>query len=176
MVIKAGIVSFLQGALAFPQRKKLFHEVQIGVEGLYRRVGAEIGGAVLKNPPGPENPGILVRGDADYGVGFSVLEVDVVPGNMLLDEGVFEKQGLVLGFGDDEFQVPDLPDEDRGLDVLVPGEVGTDAISEVFRLPDVEDGSLFVPHEVHPGIQGEPRRRVPKAGLSRTTFFSHSGR
>ena len=67
---------------------------------------AEVGVAVLLHPPRHQRPRPrLSRRDLDVGVGLVVPQADVVPGPVLLDEGVLEEQGLQLGVGDDRLDL-----------------------------------------------------------------------
>jgi hypothetical protein len=93
-------------------------------------------GAPLALPPGDHESRVgLVRAQ-DVGVGLGVLEDDVVPGPVPLDQGVFEDQGLDLGRGNDEVEVRDVADERGRLGIEVaPGEVRRDPSPEVLALP-----------------------------------------
>ena len=69
-----------------------------GVE--HGAVWPEVAGAVLLHTPGQEHARKRFRGDADPGVGLAVLQEDVVAGLVLLDEVVFQQQGVGLGLHD----------------------------------------------------------------------------
>ena len=92
--------------------------------------GPEIGVAVLQHAPRHQGPGPrLPRRDLDVRVGLVVPQADVVPGAMLLDEGVLEEQGLELRVRDDRLEV--LVGVEQRLRLGVPGvagEIGRDAL------------------------------------------------
>ena len=64
--------------------------------GVAAGVGAEIACPILRRPVGQGEAGVLLPGQADVGVALVVLEQDVVPGLVALDEGVFQNQRLKL--------------------------------------------------------------------------------
>ena len=109
-------------------------------------VGSEIAGAVLDQPAGQEDLGILIRAHADPGIGLRVLEQDVVPGLVLLDEVVFQQQGIRLGSHDRKLGVGDLRDQDAGLAVepLRRDEILGDPLVQVLRLAYIDDIPLGV--------------------------------
>ena len=113
-------------------------------------------GAPLALLPRDHEPRVgLVRAE-DVGVGLGVLEDDVVPGPVPLDQGVLEDQGLDLGRGHDEVEVRDVADERGRLGVEVaPGEVGRDPPPQVLGLAHVDDRPVRVGVEVAAGKFGE---------------------
>jgi len=121
-----------------------------------RRVRAEVTGPVLPRLAHELEGGeVLPRVEAQAEVGLVVPEDDVVAGPVLLDEGVLEEEGLLLGAGDDEVQVADAGDEERHHRSGVgPLEIVADAVPEVFRLADVDDLPPVVLHEVDAGARG----------------------
>ena len=128
----------------------------------------EVGVAVLLDPPRHEGPRPrLPRRDLDVGIGLVVAEADVVPGPVLLDEGVLEEQGLELGVRDDRFDLAVGPQQRLGLGALGPRpEVRGDALLERPGLSDVEKLSLVPAEEVDAGRIGQILRR---RGASTTT-------
>src|SRR4051794_36042676 len=94
----------------------------------------------------------LVEGDGDRRIALVVLEPDVEPGAGLLDEGVFENQGLGFAGDDDRLHIGDEP-----LQHPIPcavreigREVATHPALEALGLPHVQDLSLGIAPQVDP--------------------------
>ena len=143
------------GAAALTQREELFDDLEVPVDLVDVRVRAEVGAAVLDDVPRAEDAWPLLVRDSDDGVGLPVLQVDVVAGAVLLDEIVLEQERLVLASTDDVVDRIDLLHQHRGLHVFVAVEVRADAVAQVLRLADVEDGVVAVAHDVHTGLGGK---------------------
>ena len=65
-----------------------------GLGGVAAGIGAEVPGPVLRRPGGQGKAGVGLVGQADIGVALVVLQEDVVPGLVPLDEGALQHQGL----------------------------------------------------------------------------------
>ena len=139
-------VLLAQVVFAGPNRVQFAHDVEHGVHGLGRCIRPEIFRSVLDDVAGRMDPGEPLLADDDGRVGLVVLQLDVVPRLVLLDEAVLEKQGVHLGGHHDEPDVGDLLDEQPGLAVLVGllAEVAGHALLEAFGLSDVEQGALCI--------------------------------
>ena len=68
---------------------------------------------------------------------------------MLLDQGVFKEQGLVLAGDDDRFDGPGVADKGGGFDVLAAGKVRAEAVPQRFCLADVDDLPVLVLPQVY---------------------------
>jgi hypothetical protein len=127
---------------------------------IVREIGAEIERAIFREPAGDVDAGIGFEGGvADVGVRFVVAEEDIEFGAVLLDEAVFEGEGLFFVVDDDRFQIGDLADERTGFGVerARVGEIGADAIAEDAGLADVENHAGGVLEEIDAGLQGKGR-------------------
>ena len=85
---------------------------------------------------------------------------------MLLDEGVFEEEGLAFRLGDDEVEVVDLLDESLGLaaEFGFVRKVGAESVAEAYRFADVEYLSALAAHRVDAGLsRGTAARRSAKS-------------
>ena len=104
--------------------------------------------AAVEGQPGK----VLVVGEQDVGVGLVVAQLDVVGGAGLLDEGLFEQQGLGFAVGDGDFDARHLVDHGEASGVQgCSAEVAADAVAEVGGLADVDDFAGAVLHLVHAG-------------------------
>jgi hypothetical protein len=162
MVVETGVFpgsEFRPFALA--QRKELVYEFQIGFQMGDTGIGTVVEGAVLDDPASSEYPGILVVGDSDYRIRLTVLEVDVVPGMVLLDEVVLQKERLVLVVGDQVVYTCDLTYQVASLDVSITGKIGADSAPEALCLADIDDSSAGIPHYVDPRAFGEVTHLLP---------------
>ena len=122
------------------------------------KVGAVVGGAVLAQAAGDEDLGEAVgERELDVGVGLVVAQQDVEARLALLDEVVFESQGLVLVGDEDVVEVDGLAHQRAGFGVGLRGfkQVGADARAQVVGLADVDDLALGVLVEVHAGLGGQ---------------------
>jgi len=90
--------------------------------------------------PGIVNTRIMFFPNDDPGVGFVVLQVDIVSRLVFLDEVVFEQQRIVLGFDQYRTDVTDLPHQHGDAVVVVVFiEITADPSLEVLGLSDVKD-------------------------------------
>ena len=125
--------------------------------------------AAVEGQPGE----VLVVGEQDVGVGLVVAQLDVVGGPGLLDEGLFEQQGLGFAVGDGDFDVGHLVDHGQASGVEgCAAEVAADAVAEVGGLADVDDFAGAVLHLVDPGPAGEAG---DVAFVVEGGFLSHGG-
>ena len=119
-------------------------------------VGAEVPGPVLGGLVGQGEPGVgLSHRQADVGVALVVLEEDVVPGLVPLDEGALQHQGLELAVGDDDVEVVDLAHHGPGL-LGVGGQVGEvlgDPVLQGLGLAHIDDLVFGVLHDVDARLQ-----------------------
>ena len=145
-------VLLAQVVFAGSNRMQFAHDVEHGVHGLGRCIRPEILRSVLNDVAGRMDPGEPLLADDDGRVGLVVLQLDVVPRLVLLDEAVLEKQGVHLGGHHDEPDVGDLLDEQPGLAVLVGllAEVAGHPLLEAFGFADVQQGALRIIVLIHP--------------------------
>ena len=119
------------------------------------KVGAVIGGAVLAQPAGDEDFGKAIGERELYvGVGLVVAQQDVEARLALLDEVVFEGEGLVLVGYEDVVEVDGLAHERAGLGVGLRSleQIGTDARAQVIRLAHVDHFAVGILVEIHAGL------------------------
>jgi hypothetical protein len=149
---------------ALPQRENFVDEFQHGIHRAHIGEGAEVAGAVFNNMPGPENTGEGLGGDTDHRIGFAVLEVDVVLGSMLLDQGVFQEQGLVLVGHHDGLNAPGMAYQGSGFDVLFAGKIGIQTVTEYAGLTYIDDAPILIPHDINTAFQGRVMGRGFEGG------------
>ncbi len=121
-------------------------------------VGAVVPGARDVAPAGDEHAGERVgQRHGDGGIALVVLEPDVEPGPVLLDEVVLEDQRLRLGGHDDGLDVGDQALEQLvlGAAVEVGREVAPHPALEPLGLADVQNLPVRVLPQVHAGAVGE---------------------
>jgi hypothetical protein len=154
---------------AGPEREEPPDEVHRLVDARRRRVRPEIPRAVLDELPRPLDPGEVVgERHLDVWVALVVLEADVEPRAVALDQVRLEQQRLADRVGDRVLDVADPVDDvpdpvalERGDRLLLP--VAPDAVAEALGLPDIDDLAARVAHEVHAGSVGqvlEGRRKL----------------
>ena len=135
-------------------------EVDDAVGEIAGKIGAVVGAAVLAQAARDEDLGIAVaERELDVGVGLVVAQQDVEARLALLDEVVFEREGLAFVVDEDVVEVDGLAHERAGLGVGLRGleQIGADARAQVLRLADVDDLALGVLVEVDPGPVGRVR-------------------
>lgn len=83
--------------------------------------------------------GILLMSNAEIWIGLIVLEETVVARLILLDEVVFEQEGIDLGGDNSKPEIVDMADEhlDFGSMVVVAHEIRTDATLEILGLANI---------------------------------------
>ena len=120
-------------------------------------IGAEIPGPVLRHLAGQGEPGIGLVGQADIGIALVVLEQDVIPGLVPLDEGALQHQGLELAVGDDHVEVVDLADHGPGLLGMGGGvlKILGDPIFQRLGFAHIDDGVLGILHDIYARLQGQ---------------------
>jgi len=100
--------------------------------------------------PGIMNTRIMLFPDDDPGIGFVVLQVDIVARLVFFDEVVLEQQGVVLGFYQHRADIADLPHQHGDAVVIVVFiEIATDPSLQVLCLTDVEDLSFCIEKLIH---------------------------
>ena len=78
---------------------------------------------------------------------------------MLLDEGILEVEGFLLGIDDSILQVGDVAHEHGGAQRSVFAvEVGVDASLEILGLTHIDNRALAVAVAVHARLVGEQRQ------------------
>jgi hypothetical protein len=158
-------VRSLSEHLAFSQGKKGLDKNKHGIQGLNIGKGAEIAGTVLHDITGSEKPGKCFVGNPYNRVGFSILQVDVIPGGVLFYQGVFQEQGFVFTGNNDRFDGSDMGQEGPGFYILVAAEIGGEPVSQNLSLSYIYDGSRFVLHKVYPRFKGCLFYESLKAGI-----------
>ena len=152
LVLHAGAGPVAEEAVgAGPERKDRLDHPEHLTYRCRRAVGSEVEVLSLAVAPGDHHPGpFLAEGDLEADVGLVVLQPDVVEGAMLLDEIVFEDQGLLLGLGQDAVKVvnPFQQQTDEGSSIVGFSEVGPHPAAQVDRLADVQDPAAGVLHDV----------------------------
>ena len=116
------------------QRVGLAEELEQVAGVHHRAVGTEVAGAVLDEPAGQEDPRIGLGRHADPGIGLRILQEDVVPGLVLLDQVILEQQGVGLGIDDGILCVGDFGHQQAGLRIqpLRRHEILRDPLVEAF--------------------------------------------
>ena len=120
-------------------------------------IGAEVPGPVLRHLACQGEPGIGLVGQADIGIALVVLEQDVIPGLVPLDEGALQHQGLELAVGDDHVEVVDLADHGPGLLGMGGGvlKILGDPIFQRLGFAHIDDGVLGILHDIYARLQGQ---------------------
>ncbi len=130
-------------------------ELQEHVEGGAVGIGAVVARAVGDFVAGRDEAGEPLVGEAEVGVGFAILQQDVVLGLVLLDEVVFEQESVGFAVDDGKLQALDVADQLLGfLVVVLLGEVAAHALAQVDGLAHVND-ALVVEILVHAGLVGQ---------------------
>ena len=104
-----------------------------------------------------EHAGELLTGDADPGIGLGVLQQDVVLGFVLLDEVVFQQQGIGLAVHHRELGVGYLGNQDAGFGVqpLRGHEILRHPLVQVLGLAHINHLSLGVIVPINTGGMGK---------------------
>ena len=128
-------------------------------------VGPEIPGSVPGHFAGQGEPGVLLLdAEADVGIALAVLEQDVVPGLMALDEGALQHQGLKLGLHHDHVKVVDLSHHGPCLFVVTALvlKVLADPVLQSLGLAHIDHFAGGVLHDIHPRLQRQSVGLVPQ--------------
>ena len=159
VVLQAGTrVVAVEVDLAAWDQEAAMDDVDEPVRQVAGKVRTEVGGAILAQAAGDEDLGVAVgEGELDVRVGLVVAQQDVEARLALLDEVVFERQGLVLVGDGDVFEVDGLAHERAGLGVGLRGgeEIAAHACTQILGLADVDDLALGVLVEVTAGARGQ---------------------
>ena len=123
--------------------------------------GAEVPGTVLLRLVHQREPGIgRFFVEPHEGIALVVLQKNIVPGLVPLDQGVLQDQCLELRAHHDGVEVIHLGHHHPGLFVVAAAglEVLADAVFQLFRLAHIDDQSRLVHHDVHARGQGQAVR------------------
>ena len=131
------------------------HRVQGGAGLLPHPIGPEVPRPVVGHPADDGEFRIRLPAEADEGIPLVVLEKDVVPGHVLLDERVLQHQRLELAAHDDGVEVVHQPHHGVRLDVVAPARLKILAhpVFQLFGLAHVDDLAVLPVHQVDPGSQ-----------------------
>ena len=112
------------------------HQIQHRMHDFHVGVGTEILGAIAHRISGRKHFGEALGCNPNIRIGFIVFEGDVVPRLKLLDQTVFQEQGIHLGIHHREFNPLNFAHEDGRFAVFVMllREVTADAFFEVFGM------------------------------------------
>ena len=162
------------------QRDHLADEFQDAVLHRHRRVGPEVLRAVALQLARGLDAGEVLAAHDDPRVGLVVFEQDVVAGLQLLDERIFEQQGVGFAVDDDVADLDDLAHQHPHLGgmLLVLHEIGGDALAQALGLADVDDRTRPVEELVHPRFERQQRyllfERIAVGGSHRGGYLASS--
>ena len=141
------------------QRNHFADEFQHAVLHRHRRVGTEVLRTVALQPSRGLHAREILAPYDDPRIGLVVFEQDVVTGLQLLDERVFEQQGVGFAVDDDVADFGDLPDQHPyfGRMLLVLHEVGGDALAQALGFADVDDRARPVEELVYSRFERQQR-------------------
>ena len=143
----------------------LVNEMDDAVRQAVREKRAEVERAVFAQAAGDVDARIFLKGrEANVGIGLVVAQQHVEFRLVLLDEIVFERQGLALVVHDDVVEVGDFAHQRAGLGIGPARfqEVGAHAGAQRAGLADVEDRAQRVLEQVHAGLGGQIARLFPE--------------
>ena len=148
-----GNILLAQSMLAASHRKNRAYEIKDRAELSRFCIGAEPGGAIPSPLAGKENSRKRFIGNNKVGIGFIVLEVDVVAGLELLDQIVFKNQRLNLRGGDNNLKILNMGDQYQCFSekLLCIAEVGANPVTEVLGFADVDYPATCISELVNPG-------------------------
>ena len=120
-------------------------------------VGTEIFGAVLGGAADQGEFGVGLPAQPHQRIALVVLEQNVIAGHVLLDEGVFQDQGLEFAAHQDGVEGVHLPHHGVGLQIVAPPglEILADPVFQLLGLAHIDDCARLVVHQVHAGGQGQ---------------------
>ena len=162
------------------QRDHLADEFQDAVLHRHRRVGPEVLRAVALQLARGLDAGEVLAAHDDPRVGLVVFEQDVVAGLQLLDERIFEQQGVGFAVDDDVADLGDLAHQHPHLGgmLLVLHKIGGDALAQTLGLADVDDRTRPVEELVHPRFERQQRyllfERIAVGGSHRGGYLASS--
>ena len=110
----------------------------------YIRIGTKIEATILFDLARDDEARIALIGNLDEGIGFIILEHDIVLGLVLLDEVDLKKQGLNIGLGDDKLKIHNLRYQCFRLSIVAPSKIGPYSIAKILGLSHIDDGSVLV--------------------------------
>ena len=188
LILQAGAGAGRQAPLlAGADPKRLLHDLQ-GLPGhAAGGVGAEIEGPVRVKPPDePEGREVFLQVKAEAEIILVIPEHDVVAGPVLLDEVALQDEGFPARGGEDHVHLGHFLEHQGGLGVvLLRGlEVGSQAVLQVHRFPDVEHPAAGVLEQVDAaapgGCEAGPRPGPDKAKRAlhraQTSYITITGR
>lgn len=95
--------------------------------------------------------------------GLVVLQVQIVTGLVLLDQGVLQQQRLFFSVGHSKFNVSDPRHQEANLRTSIrTAEIIADPLAQVAPLADIQDCPGIIPHQVDAGRGGKAADCVAK--------------
>ena len=114
-------------------------------------------------PPGLNNPRERLIENCHPGVRLVILQKDVILRLVLLDEIVFEQEGVLLTIDDNVVDVANLADQDqRLLRLLTLKKIGRHATLKVLGLSNVDYFPCLVEVLIHTGQVGQDAHHLLK--------------
>ena len=147
---------FRHRLVARPRMVEALAEIQEGIHGRQVAVRPVIGGTAAFAVARFENTGEILVRDGNIRIGLVVFEQYIVARLVLLDERIFEQEGIFLRIHDGVGDVSDLRNEQCRLSaLLLLVEVRRNATLQVFGLSDVDNRPFVVIILVAPRLLGE---------------------
>jgi hypothetical protein len=147
-------VFFSEVQVAGAQRVQLPDQLHQRVHQADVRKRAEILRSVTHDIPGGEDPrkGFILY--ADPWVGLVILQRDIIPGLVFLNQIILKQERILFGADDDETDVGDLAHQHLHLAAVRVDlrKVAADPFLQILRLPHVDDLVLVVEELVHAGL------------------------
>jgi hypothetical protein len=160
LMIQAGAGTVAKvGLLAGAQGEQVPQGLEGFLDGCTGRVRAEVTGSVpFYFAHQGESGKLFVDVEFEAEIGLIVFEVDIVAGFMFLDQGILQDQGFFFGVREKGFHLADFGHEKTQGETGIGGfpEIIPNPVAQVLGLPDVQDDSRLVLHQVHTGSRRKP--------------------
>ncbi|MNW47359.1 hypothetical protein D3C74_246860 [compost metagenome] len=134
-------VAFAQRIHAIEQLLRLLSRVRVGIR-------SEIFRFIFKHPPGNFQPGMRFIRYFNIRKSFVVLQQDIKPRMIFLDQVTLQNERLHVTSGHDVLEISDLGHEQLGFSVMTARKIGTNPVLQHFGFPDVNDRTFLVLHQV----------------------------
>ena len=144
--------------MAVPQRVDAVDSIEQSMCCFHFRIWAIIFSALAQSITSHENPGIQFLRYANPGIGFVILQKNIVARLKFLNQAILEIKGLFLGIDNRILQIMDVAYKHIGaLHRVHLIKVRRDAAFEIFCLTHIDYHAILVIIAIHTGSFGQQR-------------------
>ncbi|MNV73895.1 hypothetical protein D3C71_1670680 [compost metagenome] len=148
MIIQADLLrhrlAFAQGVHSVEQLLRLLGRIAV-------RIRSEIFRFIFKHPSCHFKARMAFVRDFDVGKSLVILQQHIITRHMLLDQVALQNERFHVAAGHNVLEVADVRNEPLGFAVMAARKIGADPVLQHLRFANVNNGPLFVLHQVASG-------------------------